>query len=39
MVIFCGARKTFLEFSWRLSIVAETFDLQQEFTRAQAIKG
>jgi hypothetical protein len=39
MGIFCGARKTFLEFSWRLSILAESFDLQQEITSAQASKG
>jgi hypothetical protein len=36
MGIFCGARKSFLEFSLCLRIPAEPFDLQQEIPRAQS---
>jgi hypothetical protein len=36
MGIICGARKSFVEFSSRLSIPAEALDLQQEISRAQS---
>jgi hypothetical protein len=35
MGIFCGARKSFLEFSLRVRIQTEPFDLQQEMANVQ----
>jgi hypothetical protein len=38
MGIICGARKSFLEFSLRLSISPEPIDLQQEISDAQSME-
>jgi hypothetical protein len=37
MGIICGARKSFVEFSLRLSIQPEPVDLQQEISGAQPV--